>query len=173
MLWLVTALALGATPSPRLQQLATGHFVAALPPERMQAPVDAAVEATVASIPWAFRAYVRRRLAVPARWCRTWTLQLDDHQVSCRCDHWAGPVVRPLAGPAAPVTNADGETFQVTVITGPSELTLGFSGEIGDQIRTFRFDERGGMEVVVIVSNPRLEPLHWTLPYKRAEGEPR
>lgn len=162
MLLLVTAYAAPLDPTAML-----GTFTLAEPVPTAQARIDAAIDTSVASLPWAFRGIARSRMS-DMDWCRTWKLASDGTTLTITCAQHPHPVTVDLATGRGTTKNKEGESVPVTATAGPGELVVTLKGEQGSSQRTYRRTD-GRVSVRIVATSDRLpEPLAYDVHYASA-----
>lgn len=161
MLWIAVALA--SEPEPEIE----GAYALAETPESLSATHEAAVQAALRNLPFAFRPFARGPLRRAVQNCDRLDLDLDGHAFKLACDEEPA-YIHDLAAPETRITGDDGKPYQVDLALRSDEAILSFTGEDGGQRNRYALQDDGSLEVTTELFSPRLSaPVSWKVLYKR------
>jgi len=162
--WLVAA---GTPPSAELQRRMTGHFRVAESESVIQQRLAAAIDHAVEPMNFVARPIARSRLRSVVYYCQGYEMALGPETVRVACDD-RPRIERRLDNSEGPVAGLQADPVDVKVQVGADTVELRFEGPDGTRITTYRFDDRGALEVSVKVVSASLErPVTWKVNYRR------
>ena len=164
---LITTLGwLDALAAPLDPTKVLGTYALSEDPTAVQARVDAAVETSVASLPWALRGIARSRMK-DLPWCRTWTLAVEGSTLAVRCAGSDRDVTVDLETHKGTTIGRDGSQVPVEASVRDDQLVLTLRGAQGTTVRTYQRSD-AGLALSVVSSSDRLpEPLAFQVHYAR------
>ncbi len=166
---LLWPLAAGSEPSAELQARMNGHFRIAESEDAVQQRLDAAIEHAVAPMNFIARPIARSRLRNGVVfYCKQYQLALGAESLRTQCDD-RRLIERRLDNSEGPIEGLQSGPTGVKVRTmGDDTVELVFTGPDGTRTTTYRFAERGALEVSAQVVSPSLErPVAWKIRYQR------
>jgi hypothetical protein len=161
--------AAGAEPSAALQARMTGHFRVAEGDDVLRPRLAAAIEHAIEPMNFIARPIARSRLRSVVYYCQQYEMALDAQTVHVACDD-RPRIDRRLDNSEGQVAGLQSEPVDVTVQVGADTVELTIAGADGTRITSYRFGDRGALEVSVKVVSARLErPVAWQVVYRRAD----
>lgn len=163
---LFVSVALAAEPPDTSGPVLTGRWVLDEDDGTLRARHDAAVQAALDQLPWAFRPLARGPLQQIVRSCREIDLTLRPDAFRIRCDEHPTFELDPRQPPRT-LQGERGEPIDVRFDTTADGATLAFTGPEGGQQSWYRLqDDR--LHVTTRLHGERLpEPVSWTARYRR------
>jgi hypothetical protein len=154
-------------PSAELQSRMTGHFRVAESESVLQQRLAAAIDHAVEPMNFVARPIARSRLQSVVYYCQQYEMALGPETVRVACDD-RPRIERRLDNSEGPVAGLQAEPVDVKVQVGGDTVELRIVGSDGTRVTTYRFDDRGGLEVDVKVVSASLErPVTWKVRYRR------
>ena len=160
-------------PSTELQARMTGQFRVAESKDVVEERLTAAIEQAIAPMNFIARPIARSRLRNGVVfYCERYQLALGAESLRTQCDD-RRLIERRLDNSEGPVEGLQSAPVDVKVRTaGDDTVELVFTGPDGTRTTTYRFPERGALEVSSQVISPSLElPVAWKVRYRR-DGVP-
>jgi len=160
-----TLLFLGAAASA--VEPSSGRFLPVNAAEVNQASADAAIEAAVADMSWAFRSIARAQLADLIKPCPGYLFTIEGPQFEVKCD--SKPPHAWVIGHTGPFTTQKGKEVQASLKReGPDALVLSFVDGKGHVSYRYHFREDDQMHMTQrVVSEHLSDPLEVTFKYLR------
>src|SRR6185295_17706169 len=154
-------------PSAALQARMTGRFSVAESDDVLQQRLAAAIDHAVEPMNFIARPIARSRLRSVVYYCKAYEMALDAEAMRVACDD-RPRIARKLDNSEGKVSGLQSEPVDVKVQVGGDTVELVIAGADGTRITTYRFGERGALEVSVKVVSPSLErPVTWKVGYRR------
>ncbi len=156
-------------PSAELQARMMGRFSVAESDDVLEQRLAAAIDNAVEPMNFIARPIARSRLRSVVYYCKEYEMALSPETVHIACDD-RPRIDRRLDNSEGPMAGLQSEPADVHVQVSADAVELRVSGADGTRTTTYRFAERGALEVSVSVTSPRLErPVAWKVRYRRAD----